>query len=97
PLVTGVQTCALPISAALVFTGAVALVPRIGKEFMPPLNEGDLMFMPVTDPAISLAQAVEIAKTQNAAIQAVPEVDMAVAKIAREIGRASCRESGDGV
>lgn len=69
--------------AGLVFAGAVALVPRIGTEFMPPLNEGDLMFMPVTDPAISLAQAVDIARKQNAAIQAVPEVDLVVAKIAR--------------
>ena len=69
--------------AVLVFAGAVTLVPRIGTEFMPPLNEGDLMFMPVTDPAISLAQAVDIAKTQNAAMQAVPEVDLVVAKIAR--------------
>ncbi len=71
------------VGAGLVFAGAVSLVPRIGTEFMPPLNEGDLMFMPVTDPAISLAQAVEIAKKQNAAIRAVPEVDMVVAKIAR--------------
>jgi copper/silver efflux system protein len=69
--------------AGLVFAGALALVPRIGTEFMPPLNEGDLMFMPVTDPAISLTQAVEITKKQNAAIQAVPEVDMVVAKVAR--------------
>src|SRR3989441_13144344 len=37
-------------------------VPRIGREFMPPLNEGDLMFMPITDPAISLPQAIAIVK-----------------------------------
>jgi Cu(I)/Ag(I) efflux system membrane protein CusA/SilA len=70
-------------AAGLVFVGAVSLVPRIGKEFMPPLNEGDLMFMPVTDPAISLPQALEITKKQNAAIQAVPEVASVVAKISR--------------
>jgi Cu(I)/Ag(I) efflux system membrane protein CusA/SilA len=70
-------------AAVLVFAGAVALVPRIGKEFMPPLDEGDLMFMPVTDPAISLPQAIEITRKQNAAIQAVPEVASVVAKIAR--------------
>jgi copper/silver efflux system protein len=69
--------------AALVVVGAAALVPRIGKEFMPPLNEGDLMFMPVTDPSISLAQAIEITKKQNAAIQQFPEVASVVAKIAR--------------
>jgi Cu(I)/Ag(I) efflux system membrane protein CusA/SilA len=71
------------LGAALVFAGSVALIPRIGKEFMPPLNEGDLMFMPVTDPAIGLPQAIEIAKKQNAAIARVPEVAGVVAKIAR--------------
>src|SRR5438309_3894996 len=69
--------------AVPVVAGAVALIPRIGKEFMPPLNEGDLMFMPVTDPSISLAQAIEITKKQNAAIQQFPEVASVVAKIAR--------------
>ena len=69
--------------ATLVFVGALALVPRIGREFMPPLNEGDLMFMPVTDPAIGLPQAIEIAKKQNAAIARMPEVAGVVAKIAR--------------
>jgi Cu(I)/Ag(I) efflux system membrane protein CusA/SilA len=71
------------VAAAVVFAGAVALVPRIGREFMPPLNEGDLMFMPITDPAIGLSQAIEIAKRQNAAIARVPEVAGVVAKIAR--------------
>src|SRR6266702_1751346 len=50
---------------------------------MPPLNEGDLMFMPFTDPAISLPQAIAIAKQQNEAIQQFPEVASVVAKIAR--------------
>jgi len=70
-------------AAGLVLAGALALVPRIGGEFMPPLNEGDLMFMPVTDPAISLPQAVDITKRQNAAILGVPEVAGVVAKISR--------------
>src|SRR5439155_25168909 len=67
--------------ALLILVGALALVPRIGSEFMPPLNEGDLMFMPITDPAISLPQAIEITRKQNAAIQSVPEVAAVVAKI----------------
>ncbi len=69
--------------AVLVVAGALALVPRIGTEFMPPLNEGDLMFMPVTDPAISLPQAIEITRMQNEAIQKVPEVASVVAKVSR--------------
>jgi Cu(I)/Ag(I) efflux system membrane protein CusA/SilA len=70
-------------AAALVFVGALSLVPHIGREFMPPLNEGDLMFMPVTDPAISLSQAIAIVQKQNEAIQQFPEVDTVVAKVAR--------------
>jgi Cu(I)/Ag(I) efflux system membrane protein CusA/SilA len=69
--------------AALVLAGALSLVPRIGREFMPPLNEGDLMFMPISDPAVSLPQAIEIARKQNLAMQSIPEVAAVVAKIAR--------------
>src|SRR5712691_6460756 len=69
--------------ALVVVAGAVALVPRIGTEFMPPLNEGDLMFMPVTDPSIGLGQAIEITRKQNEALQKFPEVASVVAKIAR--------------
>ncbi len=69
--------------AVITVAGALALVPRIGKEFMPPLNEGDLMFMPITDPSISLPQAIDIVKKQNEAIQKFPEVASVVAKIAR--------------
>src|SRR5207249_3445531 len=69
--------------ARLVVPGAVALVRRIGREFMPPRSDGDLMFMPVTDPSIGLGQAVEIARKQNAAIRTFPKVASVVAKVAR--------------
>src|SRR6266851_5191980 len=69
--------------AAVIMAGALVLIPRIGKEFMPPLNEGDLMFMPITDPAISLPQAIAITRMQNTAIRTVPEVAEVVAKISR--------------
>jgi Cu(I)/Ag(I) efflux system membrane protein CusA/SilA len=69
--------------AALLFAGALLVGRTIGSEFMPPLNEGDLMFMPIADPSISLDQNTEIAKRQNAAIARFPEVEYAVAKVAR--------------
>jgi Cu(I)/Ag(I) efflux system membrane protein CusA/SilA len=69
--------------AVLVFAGAAALATRIGSEFMPPLDEGDLMFMPIADPSISLAENARIAARQNAALLAFPEVEAAVAKVAR--------------
>jgi len=71
------------LAATAVLAGAVFVATKIGSEFMPPLNEGDLMFMPITDPAISLSQAIDITKKQNAAILAVPEVAGVVAKISR--------------
>jgi Cu(I)/Ag(I) efflux system membrane protein CusA/SilA len=69
--------------AALLFTGALAAGSRIGSEFMPPLNEGDLMFMPIADPSISLEQATDIAARQNDALLQFPEVAQVVAKVGR--------------
>jgi Cu(I)/Ag(I) efflux system membrane protein CusA/SilA len=69
--------------AALLFGGAVAAATRIGSEFMPPLNEGDLLFMPIADPSVSLDENTRIAKLQNAALLRVPEVENVVAKVGR--------------
>jgi Cu(I)/Ag(I) efflux system membrane protein CusA/SilA len=70
-------------AAALLFVGALALATRIGSEFMPALNEGDLMFMPIADPSISLEENTQIAARQNATLMKFPEVDYVVAKVAR--------------
>ena len=69
--------------ALLLFAGALAVGTRIGSEFMPPLDEGDLLFMPIADPSISLAENTRIAEQQNAALMRVPEVASAVAKVGR--------------
>src|SRR5437762_6040102 len=50
---------------------------------MPPLNEGDLMFMPIADPSISLEENTKNAAKQNAALMSFPEVEYVVAKVAR--------------
>jgi Cu(I)/Ag(I) efflux system membrane protein CusA/SilA len=70
-------------SAALLFAGSIGLAWGIGSEFMPPLNEGDIMFMPIADPSISLAQNTEFAERQNAVLARFPEVVSVVAKVAR--------------
>jgi Cu(I)/Ag(I) efflux system membrane protein CusA/SilA len=70
-------------TAAALFLGALLLGRSIGSEFMPPLNEGDLMFMPIADPSISLEENTRIAAKQNAILQSFPEVAYAVAKVAR--------------
>ncbi|MCC7185739.1 MAG: efflux RND transporter permease subunit, partial [Acidobacteria bacterium] len=69
--------------AALLFAVAVGMATRIGSEFMPALDEGDLMFMPIADPSVSLAEASRQAAAQNAAIAAFPEVKGIVAKVGR--------------
>jgi copper/silver efflux system protein len=69
--------------AGLLLAGALLLARGIGSEFMPALNEGDLMFMPIADPSISLEENTRIAQTQNAALLRVPEVASVVAKVAR--------------
>jgi copper/silver efflux system protein len=71
------------LAAALLFTGALLVARGIGSEFMPPLNEGDLMFMPIADPSISLEENTRIAARQNAALMKFPEVAYVVAKVAR--------------
>jgi Cu(I)/Ag(I) efflux system membrane protein CusA/SilA len=70
-------------AALLLFAGALIVARGIGSEFMPPLNEGDLLFMPIADPSISLPENTEIAKKQNAALMTFPEVEYVVAKVAR--------------
>ena len=69
--------------AALLFVGALVLTLGIGKEFMPPLNEGDLMYMPVTDPAISIDEALKITSKQDEILKSFPEVEWAVGKSGR--------------
>src|SRR5206468_8738712 len=70
-------------AAALLFAGALFVARGIGSEFMPPLDEGDLMFMPIADPSISLEENTQIAKRQNEILMSFPEVEYAVAKVAR--------------
>lgn len=69
--------------AGVLFLGAVLLATRIGGEFMPALNEGDLMYMPVTDPAISIDEALRIMSKQDQILSAFPEVEWAVGKAGR--------------
>ncbi len=57
--------------------------PGLGREFMPPLDEGSFLYMPSLLPAGSLTQALEVIGKQNARIREVPEVLDVVGKIGR--------------
>ena len=71
------------VIAGALFAGALTVARGIGSEFMPPLNEGDLMFMPIADPSISLEENTRLAAKQNEALMTFPEVAHVVAKVAR--------------
>ena len=64
---------------------AVGLWPatRLGSEFMPPLDEGDLMYMPTTYPGVSIDKAREMLQHTDRMIAAVPEVKRVFGKIGR--------------
>jgi Cu(I)/Ag(I) efflux system membrane protein CusA/SilA len=83
-LVLAVRHRVVTVSLAVVFfAGACLVSTRIGSEFMPPLNEGDLMYMPVTDPAISIDEAARILGRQDEILKSFPEVEWAVGKAGR--------------
>jgi len=57
--------------------------PGLGKEFMPPLDEGSFLYMPTTMPHASIGEALDILQKQNVAITSIPEIDSVVGKIGR--------------
>lgn len=75
---------------AIVLSGTGILVAlsltaflRLGSEFMPPLWEGDLLYMPITVPGISINAASDLLTRQGAAIKAIPEVETVFGKAGR--------------
>ena len=69
--------------AAVVLLVGLWPATRLGSEFMPPLDEGDLMYMPTTYPGISVDKAREILQHTNKLILSVPEVKRVFGKIGR--------------
>jgi len=72
----------LAINLAALITGVLLLI-RLGSEFMPPLDEGSLLFMPVTLPDVSNAEAKRLLQVQDRIIRMVPEVDHVLGKAGR--------------
>ena len=57
--------------------------PGLGKEFMPPLDEGSYLYMPTTMPHASIGEALDVLQKQDMAFDAIPEIDLAVGKLGR--------------
>ncbi|WOO42966.1 efflux RND transporter permease subunit [Rubellicoccus peritrichatus] len=58
-------------------------IPGLGKEFMPNLDEGSFLYMPTTMPHASIGEAMDVLRKQDMAINAIPEVELAVGKLGR--------------
>ncbi len=77
-------------NAKMIITGALLALAVtlpvyffIGSEFMPPLNEGTILYMPTTLPGISIAEAKKILQTQDKILKTIPEVENVFGKAGR--------------
>jgi Cu(I)/Ag(I) efflux system membrane protein CusA/SilA len=60
-----------------------AIWSGLGKEFMPPLDEGSFLYMPTTMPHASIGECLDVLQKQDMAFQSIPEIDSVVGKIGR--------------
>ena len=71
------------VVAALIFATTAWPLTRLGGEFMPPMNEGDLLYMPSALPGLSIAKASELLQQTDRLIKTVPEVQSVFGKAGR--------------
>ncbi|MCP5207981.1 MAG: efflux RND transporter permease subunit [Hahellaceae bacterium] len=85
PVITGVLRFPKTVLLFSLLILGVGLWPatQLGSEFMPPLDEGDLMYMPTTYAGLSVGKAREILQQTDRLIKTVPEVDTVFGKIGR--------------
>ena len=62
------------VFALIMMIGTIPVYLRLGSEFMPPLNEGTLLFMPTTMPGISISEAQKLLQKQDEVLKSFPEV-----------------------
>lgn len=71
----------LTILLAVIILGATVFpYSQLGKEFMPPLNEGDILYMPTAVPGISIGEAVKVLQVQDRMLREFPEVERVFGK-----------------
>jgi len=85
PVLNFVLRYRFPVIGAAVAVMVLTVLPlqRIGSEFMPPLNEGTIMYMPTTLPGISVAKAQETLRIQDSILATFPEVESVFGKAGR--------------
>ncbi len=73
------------VVAALLFVASLSPLQHIGSEFMPPLDEGDLLYMPTALPGLSAGKAAELLQQTDRLIRTVPEVASVYGKAGRAV------------
>lgn len=71
------------LGALILFVLSMYPLLHLGSEFMPPLNEGDLLYMPTTPPGISITKAKEVLQQTNKLIKTHPLVEHVLGKVGR--------------
>jgi len=71
------------VKSSKIYKAAAQTFPGLGKEFMPPLDEGSFLYMPTTMPHASIGECLDILQKQDMALQSVPEIESVVGKIGR--------------
>ncbi|HTL28580.1 MAG TPA: CusA/CzcA family heavy metal efflux RND transporter, partial [Tepidisphaeraceae bacterium] len=62
------------VAALIILIATIFPFKKLGKEFMPPLNEGDILYMPTAVPGMSIAEATKILQIQDRQLRKIPEV-----------------------
>ena len=70
-------------AAVALFLATIPVYLKLGSEFMPPLWEGDILYMPVTTPDISVPGAMKLLQTEDKIIKSFPEVERVWGKAGR--------------
>jgi Cu(I)/Ag(I) efflux system membrane protein CusA/SilA len=85
PVIAGVLRHPWRVVIGAIVVLAITVLPwsRLGSEFMPPLDEGSLLFMPTTVPGVSIGQAREIMRYQDSVLASFPEVGSVFGKVGR--------------
>jgi Cu(I)/Ag(I) efflux system membrane protein CusA/SilA len=69
--------------SAIIFLATAWPLSQLGSEFMPALNEGDILYMPTTDPGISITKAKELVQQTDRILMGFPEVHHVFGKVGR--------------
>jgi copper/silver efflux system protein len=69
--------------ALLLLVGSIYPVMKLGSEFMPPLDEGDILYMPTTYPGLSITKAKELLQQTDKILKTFPEVETVFGKAGR--------------